>query len=265
MTINLINSDLNLPGIYRAILFPENKVYVPALMKLNFDINNILNDMSLFETYKNSFFTALWCAPNISYTNYTAPISCWVTFEAGDGKRPIILGFQGNSINSSGNISISNNSNINNVNSSPTFNIVNNDINSNTSDVQLEVVRIAQSFKGEGKSSKSGYCQAWVADVIKLATGKRLSMSSAKLAGETWGISNDLSNIPLGATIWALYNPNGHAAIYIGNNKVANNRGNNSPYIDTLDYYKRWASKKSGYKGMVWGWNGNINLSTFKK
>ena len=42
---------------------------------------------------------------------------------------------------------------------------------------------------------------------------------------------------------------------------IANNRNDNPPSIDTLEYYKNWASDKPGFQKMVWGWLGKNDLS----
>ena len=97
--------------------------------------------------------------------------------------------------------------------------------------------------------------------VIYNVTGYEKLYDSAKLAGIECGISSDLSNIPIGACVWAIYNPNGHAAIYLGNGMIANNRNDSPPSIDTLEYYKKWANDKPGFQKMVWGWLGKNDLS----
>lgn len=136
----------------------------------------------------------------------------------------------------------------------------------NCNEIQKKIVEYAKTFKGGqfgngSNSSKSGFCEAWVEDVIYNVTGYEKLYDSAKLAGIECGVSSDLSNIPIGACVWAIYNPNGHAAIYLGNGMIANNRNDNPPSIDTLEYYKNWASDKPGFQKMVWGWLGKNDLS----
>lgn len=141
--------------------------------------------------------------------------------------------------------------------------------NGPASAMQQKVAEFARTFKGEGAGANSGYCQLWVAQVYQKCTGKGNSGTpdydrdgghGADDAGRLWGISYDTSNIPLGAAVWALYEPNGHAAIYIGEGKVASNI-KNPPNIETVESFKSWASKKQSYQGLVWGWQANINLS----
>lgn len=85
----VINKDLSTPGIYRAKLYEDDKVYIPGLM-------NIKNVDSMSD--KSFLPTAVWCAPCEIMTKHDTPCTVWVTYEIGDGKKPVILGFQGNSI-----------------------------------------------------------------------------------------------------------------------------------------------------------------------
>ena len=151
------------------------------------------------------------------------------------------------------------------------------------SDKQRKVLEFAQTYKGVGKSAKTGYCQAWVADVYSKALGiGRSSQEYACLAGDIWGkysiegfpdyfVSDSkpkstnkpkckLSQVPIGSCIWMLWSGYsgypGHAVIYVGNgNVIGNNGGSSIPTIKTLQSFV-----DSGYKGFVWGWNGNVSL-----
>lgn len=132
--------------------------------------------------------------------------------------------------------------------------------------VQQKIVEYAKTFKGGqygsgSDSSKSGRCEAWIEDVIYNVTGYEELLPNAKTAGLKYGVSSDLSNIPLGACIWAIYDPDGHAGIYIGDGKVVSNLSGNVPYIETVDAFKSWASRKGGFQKMVWGWFGGRDLS----
>ena len=103
--------------------------------------------------------------------------------------------------------------------------------------------------------TKKGYCQAWVADVYLYAgTGARASKCCANHAGEAWGVSNDWSNIQVGATIYGYSSSKyGHVGIYISNGMVAHNIG----YVK-VESLERWVKT---YNGQCWGWNGAYNLS----
>lgn len=85
----VINKDVSNPGIYRAKLYEDDKVYIPGIMT----INNVYS-----MTDKSFLPTAVWCAPCEIMTKHDTPCTVWVTYEIGDGKKPVILGFQGDSI-----------------------------------------------------------------------------------------------------------------------------------------------------------------------
>lgn len=127
--------------------------------------------------------------------------------------------------------------------------------------LQQTIANYAQSFGGTGIGAKGGYCEAWNEQVYR-ACGVNVSyQSSGKAAGLNFGHNSDMSNVPIGASIWAIYDPYGHAAIYIGNGKIASNVGGNIPRIETVENFNTWASKKPGFTSLVWGWPDNIDLS----
>lgn len=155
--------------------------------------------------------------------------------------------------------------------------------NTNLTEKQKKVINFGRTFKGSGNSAESGYCQAWVADVYSKALGvSRASRGHASEAGRDWGryriegfpdytdrsklkfSSTDLptcklSQVPIGATVYALWSGNsgysGHVAIYVGDGKWLGNHGGSIPSTKTLQ-----AFADKGYKGFVWGWNGNESL-----
>ena len=96
----LVNSDYGNNGIYRARLLidsnNEARVFIPAVHNLN---NIKLEELEsfLFEN-KTNFPKAIWGAPNKASCDFQDNDNCWVAFENGDSKRPIIFGFMGNSI-----------------------------------------------------------------------------------------------------------------------------------------------------------------------
>ena len=96
----LINKDLARPGIYKALRITETRVYIPGLY--NCVKSPIKSDGTVdteFVNENSSYFPEiLFCAPNKGATTNGIPSKCWVTFEAGDGKRPVILGYLGDSI-----------------------------------------------------------------------------------------------------------------------------------------------------------------------
>lgn len=124
--------------------------------------------------------------------------------------------------------------------------------NETVNDTQRKIVAVATNSESYGISAKSGYCQAWVADVYQAVTGKRGHAHCALCAAEKWAVSQDFSKIEVGATVYGYSSSQfGHVGIYIGNGMVAHNIGEIK--IERLD---EWIKK---YKGFAWGWeNGKI-------
>lgn len=127
-------------------------------------------------------------------------------------------------------------------------------------DAQNRIVEIASSQDTLGAGS--GLCQTWVYRVYRDAGLGDDSRCCASLAAETWMISSDRNNIPLGACVYGYSNPTvydscgrdaGHVGIYIGNGQVASNVG--GIRIESLE---SWIAG-FGWKG--WGWNGGIDAS----
>ena len=126
--------------------------------------------------------------------------------------------------------------------------------NETVNDTQKKIVAVATNSVKYGISARSGYCQAWVADVYQAVTGSRGSAHCALCAADMWAVSSDFSQIPVGATVYGYSSSKyGHVGIYIGNGMVAHNIGEIK--IQSLE---SWAKT---YKGFAWGWeNGNVLL-----
>lgn len=125
--------------------------------------------------------------------------------------------------------------------------------NETANDTQRKLVAVATNSESYGISAKSGYCQAWVADVYQAVTGRRGSAHCALCAAEKWAVSQDFSKIQVGATVYGYSSSQfGHVGIYIGNGMVAHNIG--EVKIEKLD---EWIKK---YKGFAWGWGNGKNL-----
>lgn len=124
--------------------------------------------------------------------------------------------------------------------------------NETVNDTQKKIVAVATNSAKYGISARSGYCQAWVADVYQAVTGSRGSAHCALCAADMWAVSSDFSQIPVGATVYGYSSSQyGHVGIYIGNGMVAHNIGEIK--IQSLE---SWVKT---YKGFAWGWeNGNI-------
>lgn len=123
--------------------------------------------------------------------------------------------------------------------------------NETVNDTQKKIVAVATNSAKYGISARSGYCQAWVADVYQAVTGSRGSAHCALCAADMWAVSSDFSQIPVGATVYGYSSSkHGHVGIYIGNCMVAHNIGEIK--IQSLE---SWIKT---YKGFAWGWeNGN--------
>ena len=95
----LINSDLQSGGIYRAILIDYNnelRIYTPGLYGFK-DLD--INDNTSIEKYLNVLPKPIWNVPNLQAQQHETPTHpCWVTFENGDMKRPVIMGWLGKGI-----------------------------------------------------------------------------------------------------------------------------------------------------------------------
>ena len=120
--------------------------------------------------------------------------------------------------------------------------------NETVNDTQRKIVAIATNSESYGISAKSGYCQAWVADVYQAVTGSRGSAHCALCAADMWAVSQDFSKIQVGATVYGYAsNPYGHVGIYIGNGKVIHNLSG-TVKIQSLESWVK------DFKGFAWGW-----------
>ena len=125
--------------------------------------------------------------------------------------------------------------------------------NETVNDTQKKIVAVATNSAKYGISARSGYCQAWVADVYQAVTGSRGSAHCALCAADMWAVSSDFSQIPVGATVYGYSTSKyGHVGIYIGNGMVAHNIGEIK--IQSLE---SWIET---YKGFAWGWENDKKL-----
>lgn len=125
--------------------------------------------------------------------------------------------------------------------------------NETVNDTQKKIVAVATNSAKYGISARSGYCQAWVADVYQAVTGSRGSAHCALCAADMWAVSSDFSQISVGATVYGYSSSKyGHVGIYIGNGMVAHNIG----YIK-IETIEDWIKT---YKGFAWGWENNMSL-----
>ncbi len=102
----MINSDLNVGGIHRALIISVNgdvRIYVPGLTSLIAGTGSIINtngtvNIESYNENKETLPRPVWCLPNLEAKQHDEVHPCWVTFENGDSKRPIIMGFLGKGI-----------------------------------------------------------------------------------------------------------------------------------------------------------------------
>lgn len=121
-------------------------------------------------------------------------------------------------------------------------------------DMQRKLVAVATNSESYGISAKSGYCQAWVADVYQAVTGSRGSAHCALCAADMWAVSSDWSKIQVGATVYGYAsNPYGHVGIYIGNGKVIHNLSG-TVKVQSLESWVK------DFKGFVWGWENGKHI-----
>ena len=125
--------------------------------------------------------------------------------------------------------------------------------NETVNDTQKKIVAVATNSAKYGISARSGYCQAWVADVYQAVTGSRGSAHCALCAADMWAVSSDFSQIAVGATVYGYSSSKyGHVGIYIGNGMVAHNIGEIK--IQSLE---SWVKT---YKGFAWGWENGSGI-----
>ena len=123
-------------------------------------------------------------------------------------------------------------------------------------DSQKNAVLVATNASKYGITARSGYCQAWVADVLQKVNGSRGYASSALTAGAAWSVSKDWTKIQVGAAVYGYAsNPYGHVGIYIGGGQVIHNLSG-CVKVESLE---SWVNS---YNGVCWGWENGINLTS---
>ncbi|MFR0822442.1 MAG: cell wall hydrolase [Clostridia bacterium] len=135
----------------------------------------------------------------------------------------------------------------------------------NLTEKQKQLLDIVNQLVVNGINENTpGYCQKFVRLVFE-KMGIYGQAGSATEASKKWKVSTDLSQIPIGATIYGTSSSkDGHVGIYIGNGKVISNIGNNHNCsygglkgikCDDLNYWCRQ------YKYTCWGWQGGVPLN----
>lgn len=133
-------------------------------------------------------------------------------------------------------------------------------------DLQQRVVEVAINWETYGaRPSKKGMCQAWVYQVYNIALqeyGGSSTLPCARRAAYAWAVSSDISQIQLGAAIYAdsPTSIHGHVGIYIGDGQVLSWVGDDdhpNGFVKTEDI-GRWLSY---WRADCWGWNGGQDLT----
>ena len=96
---NLITGDSGVNGIYRAKLLTavdetDVRVYIPGISSINpFNADGTIN-LETYITHKESFPKVQWCCYNIESKELVNqdPL-CWVMFENGDFRRPVVISY----------------------------------------------------------------------------------------------------------------------------------------------------------------------------
>ena len=99
--MGLINNSVGNGGIYRAIAFrgtEDTRVYIPGLHNQDIFGEDGTVSMEKYEPIKHMFPEIQWASIQMGELSGTGPLSCWVSFENGDIKRPILLGYLGNTL-----------------------------------------------------------------------------------------------------------------------------------------------------------------------
>ena len=120
-------------------------------------------------------------------------------------------------------------------------------------DAQKKVANIAIYSDAYGVPAEEGMCQAWASGVLEAAGFNQDTSPSAEASAKSYGISVDLTRIPVGAAVYGHSSSKyGHVGIYVGNNQVYHNVG--GVQVDTLS---DWIAN---YRGFCWGWIGGTDL-----
>ena len=99
----LINYDSNSPGIFRVIIIfklgdDKSRIYIPGIQINPLNSDGTLNE-SVFNANIDTYPLAVWNSkPMRDAIPYDIILSGWITYEVGDTKRPIIMGYLGNSL-----------------------------------------------------------------------------------------------------------------------------------------------------------------------
>jgi len=102
---SVLSSDINMGGIYRAMILKQvdtntSRIYIPCLFndvldktKMPVDAQGNINE-DIYQKYEKIYPLAKWCVSvdTTAHSQYEGK-PCWIVFEGGNLKYPIIVGF----------------------------------------------------------------------------------------------------------------------------------------------------------------------------
>lgn len=138
---------------------------------------------------------------------------------------------------------------------------------SEANELQKKIVELALDYSNYSKNgirTQGGYCLRFANDILQ-AAGLSIKRSDCALcSGAYFGVSNDLSNIPIGAEIYCTASQQyGHVGIYIGDGYVVHctpYKNSGATVLLTVDsgyiLKQSLSSFISSYKAVCWGFSG---------
>lgn len=138
---------------------------------------------------------------------------------------------------------------------------------SEANETQKRIVELALDYSNYSKNgirAKGGYCLRFANDVLQAAGLNIKRADCARCSGAYYGVSNDFSNIPIGAEIYCTASQQyGHVGIYIGDGYVVHcTTYKNSGSTILLNVDNGYVLKQplssfiTSYKAVCWGFSG---------
>lgn len=96
---HLMSSDLGVNGIFRAVLLTATdtsdiRVYIPGISSISPLTEDGNIDIEKYMLHKNSFPKVQWCCYNVESKELSNQDKlCWVMFENGDFRRPVVISY----------------------------------------------------------------------------------------------------------------------------------------------------------------------------
>lgn len=93
----LLNHDSNSAGVFRAVVinkYGETRVFIPGHVKNPLNTDGTLN-VEIYDANKLVYPIVEWCSNQMKSSMVDEVKPCWITYETGDIKRPIVMGYFG--------------------------------------------------------------------------------------------------------------------------------------------------------------------------